>query len=395
MSGQARSGSKSWADILNPVEMQRHQQVGLLGILALFVLPVVLPAIYAIYLASALFFATFVMSWDFVSGYTGEISFGHGLFFGVGGYASGMLNLHVGIDPWIAAPLGAVAAGVAGLLIGFPSLRVKGPYFSLITLVTPIILISVFRFFPDWTGGELGLVSVGAVENFGAIGPIPSPGVDPYAGYYLALFVFLFALALFVAITRSDAGMVFTAIRADEISVAATGKNPAKFKLFAFVVSGLVGGFAGAMYGHSVGGFNVSELLALLISIEVIIAAILGGIGTITGAAVGGLFFYLLRVFIRNLDTVTVPFTGAEIELVIPLLDVAVGEIYFLLFGIVTFAFLFYLPEGIVPRVVGEWRARSEPQSGEAVADGGTSRGERVVESWTDDLRELFGGDRR
>jgi branched-chain amino acid transport system permease protein len=176
---------------------------------------------------------------------------------------------------------------------------------------------------------------------------------------------------------------VFTAIRADEISVAATGKNPAKFKLFAFVLSGLIGGLAGAMYGHSVGGFNVSELLALIISIEVIVAAILGGIGTITGAAIGGLFFYLLRVFLRNL------------EFTIPVVNVPVGEVYFLLFGIVTLGFLFYLPEGIVPRVVGEWRARSEPQAGEAVADGGKSRGERIVESWTDDLRELFGGERR
>ncbi|MUV86094.1 branched-chain amino acid ABC transporter permease [Natronomonas sp. CBA1123] len=383
MSGQTQSDLKSWGDILNPVEMQRHQQVGLLGIVALFVLPLVIPAIYAIYLSSALFFATFVMSWDFVSGYTGEISFGHGLFFGVGGYTSGMLNLHMGIDPWIAAPIGAVAAGIAGLLIGFPSLRVQGPYFSLITLVTPIILISVFRFFPDLTGGELGLVSVGTVEKFSAIGPIPSPGFDPYSGYYLALFVFLLALVIFVAITRSDAGMVLTAIRADEISVAATGKNPAKFKLFAFVLSGLVGGLAGAMYGHSVGGFNVSELLALIISIEVIVAAILGGIGTITGAAIGGLFFYLLRVFMRN------------IEFTIPVVNVPVGEIYFLLFGIVTLGFLFYLPEGIVPRLVGEWRARSEPQAGEAVADGGKSRGERIVEEWTDDLRELFGGERR
>lgn len=383
MAGQTQSDLNSWGDILNPMKMQRHQQFGLLGIGALFVLPLVIPAIYAIYFAAALFFATFVMSWDFVSGYTGEISFGHGLFFGVGGYTSGMLNLHMGIDPWIAAPIGAVAAGLAGLLIGFPSLRVKGPYFSLITLVTPIILISVFRFFPDLTGGELGLVSVGTVEKFSAIGPIPSPGFDPYSGYYLALLVFLLALTIFVAITRSDAGMVFTAIRADEISVAATGKNPAKFKLFAFVLSGLIGGLAGAMYGHSVGGFNVSELLALIISIEVIVAAILGGIGTITGAAIGGLFFYLLRVFIRN------------IEFTIPIVDVPVGEVYFLLFGIVTLGFLFYLPEGIVPRLVGEWRARTEPQTGEAVADGGKSRGERIVESWTDDLREIFGGERR
>ncbi|MFQ3318440.1 MAG: branched-chain amino acid transport system permease protein [Natronomonas sp.] len=380
MASETGSELKSWRDILNPIQMDRHHQLGLLGIVGLFVFPVFAPPITTIQLGAALFFATFVMSWDFVSGYTGEISFGHGLFFGIGGYASGMLNLHMGIDPWIAAPLGAVAAAVAGLVIGFPSLRVKGPYFSLITLVTPIILISVFRFFPDLTGGELGLISVGTVDKLSGIGPIPSPGFDPFAGYYLALLVFLLAMGIFVALTRSDAGIVFTAIRSDEVAVAATGKNPAKFKLFAFVVSGLVGGFAGAMYGHSVGGIAVSELLALIISIEVIIAAILGGIGTITGAAIGGIFFYMLRVWLRNL------------EFTIPIIDTPIGEVYFLLFGLITLGFLFFLPEGIVPRLVSEWRKRTGPQEGEAVADGGDTPGVRAIQAWVAELKEILKG---
>ncbi|PSP48589.1 branched-chain amino acid ABC transporter permease [Halobacteriales archaeon QH_7_69_31] len=384
----------SWGELLNPLTMGPIQQLGLLGVAGLFVVPVVAPPIRTIQLAGALFFATWVMSWDFVSGYTGEISFGHALFFGVGGYPSGMLNLHLGVDPWIAAPLGALTAAIAGLLIGFPSLRVKGPYFSLITLVAPLIVISVFRFSPDLTGGELGLVSVGRVEKLSAIGPIPSPGIDPFAGYYLALAIFLLSAVVFIAITRADAGVVFTAIRADEVALAATGKNPAKFKLFAFVVSALVGGFAGAMYGHSIGGFSPSELLALVVSIEVIIAAILGGMGTITGAAVGGIVFHMLRVALRNADTVSIPFTGIEVELVIPLLGVPLGEIYLLLFGLVTLGFLFFLPEGIVPRAGAEWRRRRSPE-GEAVPDGGETAGVLAVHAWLDELRDLLGGDRR
>ncbi|MEF8914336.1 branched-chain amino acid ABC transporter permease [Natronomonas sp.] len=383
MAERTESDIKSWGELLNPLEMRRHHQLGLVGLVALFVLPAVFPAITTQQFAYALFFATFVMSWDFVSGYTGEISFGHGLFFGVGGYTSGMLNIHMGIDPWIAAPLGALAAAIAGLLIGFPSLRVKGPYFSLITLVTPIILISVFRFYPDWTGGELGLISVGSVDKFAALGPIPSPGYDPVSGYYLALFVFLLSMGIFVAITRSDAGMVFTAIRSDETALAATGKNPAKFKLFAFVLSGLIGGFAGAMYGHSVGSFTPSELLALVISIEVIIAAILGGIGTITGAAIGGLFFYMLRTYLRN------------VEFVVPIVETSIGEFYFLVFGLVTLAFLFFLPQGIVPRLVQEGYQRFGTEDGEAIADGGKTQGSRVVEDWIDELRAILGGDRK
>jgi len=385
----------SWSELLNPQQLEPIQQLGLFAVLALFVLPVVIPTIWAGYLAGALFFATWVMSWDFVSGYTGEISFGHALFFGVGGYTSGMLNLHHGVDPWIAAPVGALAAGAAGLLIGFPSLRVKGPYFSLITLVTPLIVVSVFRFFPDLTGGELGLISVGSVDSLSGIGPIPSPGFDPYAGYYLALAVFLLSAALFLAITRADAGVVFTAIRADEVALAATGKNPAKFKLFAFVVSGLVGGFAGAMYGHSIGGFTPNELLGLVVSIEVIIAAILGGMGTITGAAVGGIAFYLLRVVLRNADAVVIPFTGIRVELVIPFVGVPLEDISFLLFGLITLAFLFFLPEGIVPRAAMALRRRRSPADGGPVPDDGDTAGVRTIRAWLDQLREILGGGRR
>ena len=385
----------SWSELLNPQRLELIQQLGLFAVLALFVLPVVVPTIWAINLAGALFFATWVMSWDFASGYTGEISFGHALFFGVGGYTSGMLNLHHGVDPWIAAPVGALAAGAAGLLIGFPSLRVKGPYFSLITLVAPLIVISVFRFFPDLTGGELGLISVGSVDSLSGIGPIPAPGFDPYAGYYLALAVFLLSAALFLAITRADAGVVFTAIRADEVALAATGKNPAKFKLFAFVVSGLVGGFAGAMYGHSIGGFTPDELLGLVVSIEVIIAAILGGMGTITGAAVGGIAFHLLRIVLRNAGAVAIPFTGIEVELVIPFVGVALGDISFLLFGLITLAFLFFLPEGIVPRAAMALRRRRSPADDEPVPDGGNTAGMRTIRAWLDQLREILGGGRR
>ncbi|WP_255149935.1 branched-chain amino acid ABC transporter permease [Halorarius halobius] len=383
MAGETESDTKTWEDLLNPRTMATHHQFGLLGLAVLFVLPFVAPAITTLQFAQALFFATFVMSWDLVSGYTGEISFGHGLFFGVGGYAAGMANLHLGINPWLAVPIGALAAAAAGLLIGFPSLRLKGPYFSLVTLVTPIILISVFKFYPDLTGGELGLVSVGTVDNFGAIGPIASPAYDPLSGFYLGLAVFLLALVVFLAVTRSDAGTVFTAIREDEIAVAATGKNPAKFKLFAFLLSGLVGGFAGAMYGFSVGSFTTSELLALVVSIEVIVAAILGGMGTITGAAFGGLFFYMLRTWLRNL------------EIVVPIVNRSVGEFYFLVFLVVTLLFLFFLPEGIVPRVVRSARSRVGRTAGDPVPDGGTAPVQRVLRKWVDELQAILGGDDR
>jgi branched-chain amino acid transport system permease protein len=344
---------RSLGELLDPRAMPFRHKLGLVGLAVLAVLPFFTPPIRSLQFAGALFFATFVISWDFVSGYTGEISFGHGLFYGVGGYTAGMLNLHAGVDPYLAVPIGAVAAALAGLTIGFPSLRLHGPYFSLITLVAPIIVISIFRFYPEWTGGELGLISVGTVEKFGAIGPIPSPGFDPTAAYYAAFVVFSIAMAVFMAVTRSDAGVVLTAIREDEVATAATGKNPAKYKLFAFVLSGLIGGFAGAAYGFSaVGSFTPSELLALVVSIEVIIAAILGGIGTISGAAVGGMVFYLLQVVLRNADAIAIPFTDLRIVLQVPFVGTPISEFDFLIFAVITLGFLFFLPQGIVPRLI-------------------------------------------
>jgi branched-chain amino acid transport system permease protein len=267
--------------------------------------------------------------------------------------------------------LAVVSAALAGLLIGFPSLRVRGPYFSLLALVAPIILLRLFVFFSDVTGGETGLFGIETLS------------LDPVTNYYIAFAVFLFALAVFLGITRSDAGQVLTAIREDEDAVVSVGLNPAKFKLFAFVLSGLIGGLAGAMYGHSVGSFTPSELLALVISIEVIIAAILGGIGTITGAAIGGVFFYMLRTYLRNVD------------FVVPVVETSIGEFYFLVFGLVTLAFLFFLPQGIVPRLVQEGYQRFGTEEGDAIADGGKTQGSRVVEDWVDELRDILGGDRK
>jgi hypothetical protein len=102
-------------------------------------------------------FAILAASWDLLSGFTGQVNFGHALFFGVGAYTSGLLNLHAQIPPWGSIPLGAVAAVVAGLIVGIPCLRLRGTYLALTTLAFPIILMGIVFAIPDITGGELGV----------------------------------------------------------------------------------------------------------------------------------------------------------------------------------------------------------------------------------------------
>ncbi|MCO8245673.1 MULTISPECIES: branched-chain amino acid ABC transporter permease [unclassified Haladaptatus] len=322
-------------------------------------------------LTTALFFAMFAMSWDAVSGYTGQISFGHALFFTVGGYGSALLNLELGVPPIAAVLLGTLLAAVAGILIGVPALRLEGPYLSLVTLVAPLILLQLFIVFSGVFGGELGLPS-----------PDPLVSVSGFTGqtmadFYVALIVFVFILAVLLAVTRSDAGSVFTAIREDEQTVAAAGINPAKFKIFAFVLSAAVGGLAGAVFVHTVGKPQPSQLLVMSVSVEVIIASIVGGMGTITGAAIGGLFFSLFREWLSGVSTV------------VPLLNVQVASLDLLLFSLITLCLLFFLPGGVLRW--GIERARNvvgdEPNP---VADGGQTPFERTLDAYRDAL-DTFG----
>ncbi len=365
--------------IINPLELPRRHQLGLVGLALLALVPAAAPvsaigfvsSLTILQVTGALFFAVYVMTWDVVSGYTGEISFGHALFIGVGAYTSGILNVELGVPLLASIPVAVIAASLAGLLIGFPSLRVKGPYFSLITLVTPIILLRIFVYFSDVTGGETGLFGIGTIS------------LDPVTNYYIALLLFLFTLGVFLGITRSDAGQILTAIREDEDAVISVGLNPAKYKLFVFVLSGAIGGLAGALYIHTYaqGVATPSETLGLVLSIELIVATILGGIGTITGAAIGGLFFFLVRTWLRN------------VELTIPVIGAPVSELYFLIFGLITLAFLFFLPEGIVPRVIHEVRRHSGGSAPAARADGGRTPVDAIRDRIRSDIDRLRGGD--
>jgi branched-chain amino acid transport system permease protein len=308
----------------------------------------------------------FAVSWDTVSGYTGQISFGHGLFFAVGGYTSALLNLGHGVDPLLAIPVGVVLAAVAGILIGVPALRLRGPYLSLVTLVAPLILLQLFVFRSDVFRGELGLRPP---ENFLGYG-VPEAGMV----YYIALALFVFILAVALVVTRSDAGKVFTAIREDEDAVASVGINPAKFKIFAFVLSAAIGGLAGAMYVHTpTGGATHTELFSVTVNVEVIIAAVLGGMGTIVGAAIGGIFVGLVP---KLLD---------EVAWEIPVLAAEVSEIDFLIFAVVTLVLLYLLPGGILRAAIHNGRrVRGWRGDDEVATDGGRRERvfARVVRGW-------------
>lgn len=375
---------------LNPVTLPLRQKLGLLALGFLIALPLLVsvpvigPIVVAILPANswevglyvmtgALFFGMFAMSWDAVSGYTGEISFGHGLFFAVGGYTSALLNLGYGLSPWLAIVAGVILAAVAGIIIGVPSLRIEGPYLSLVTLVAPLILLQIFIFYSDIFGGELGL------EN-----PESLVGNDYVANYMLVLVLFVAIFALLWMISRSNTGAILTAIREDQDAVAASGLNPSKFKIFAFLLSAAIGGLAGAVYVHTpVGSPTPNELFAIVVNVEVIIAAVLGGMGTIVGAAIGGIFVAVLPNY---LDLVDLTIAGYTVE-----------QMSFLLFAVITLVLLNVFPGGILRWAIGLGRrALNRGERSEVAADGGEATPSPVhqtIERYREYYQDLFGGD--
>jgi len=258
-------------------------------------------------------FAIFAASWDLLSGYTGQLNFGHALFFGVGAYGAAMLNLHAKIPPWGSIPLGAAAAVVAGLIVGIPSLRLRGTYLSLTTLAFPIVLMGLVFAFPDFTGGELGVSGITRLAT------------TRVGDYYVAVLIMLGLCFLMWKITDSNTGIIFHAIREDEIAVRASGINTTRYKLLAFSLSGFFAGIAGGLYAHFMRIAGPSTLEVSL-SFTVVIWAIFGGVVTIYGP-IGAVF------------------------VLFPLLEVLriVQDYRTLLFAVVVLVILFYMPDGLFP----------------------------------------------
>ncbi|MEW6264704.1 MAG: branched-chain amino acid ABC transporter permease [Thermodesulfobacteriota bacterium] len=286
----------------------------LLFFLVLLLLPVFTPNPYLmrIMILSSIF-AILAASWDLLSGFTGQINFGHALFFGVGAYTAALLNLHAKIPPWGSIPLGALAAVMAGLIIGVPCLRLKGTYLALTTLAFPIILLGIVFALPGLTGGELGV-----------------SGLDRLAGnrvavYYITTGLMLILVTIMWLITDSNTGLIFHAIREDEIAVRAAGINTIKYKLLAFSLSGLFAGIAGGLYAHYMRIAGPSTL-EVSMSFQVVIYAVFGGVVTIYGPVGSVYLLFPLMEFLRFWP-----------------------QYRLLLFAFVILLILLYMPEGLLP----------------------------------------------
>jgi branched-chain amino acid transport system permease protein len=229
----------------------------------------------------------------------------------VGAYGAALLNKYAGIPPWGTIPLGALGAVLSGLIIGIPCLRLRGTYLALTTLAFPIILMGVVFALPDLTGGELGISGIARLAG------------SRVADYYIAVVVMLGLCSIMWKITDSNTGVIFHAIREDELAVRSSGINTTRYKLLAFSLSGFFAGVSGGLYAHFMRIAGPSTL-EVSMSFTVVIWAIFGGIVTIYGP-VGAVF------------------------ILFPLLELLRfwQEYRMLMFAVVVLLILLYMPDGL------------------------------------------------
>jgi branched-chain amino acid transport system permease protein len=291
--------------------------IALIFFLLLFLIPLATSEPYILRtLIFANIYVIFAVSWDFISGYTGLINFGHALFFGVAAYTSALLNLRLGLEPWATIPIGALVAVLAGLIVCLPALRLRGPYFSLISLAFPLILLGAVFAFTDFTGGELGISGIARISD--------SRTVE----YYISVLVMLGSVFIMWKLTDAKSsfvrlGIILHAIREDEIAARASGINTVRYKLLAFAIGGLFAGVAGGFYAHSMRIAGPSTL-DLFLSFQAIIWTVFGGICSIYGPLVGVYILYPLTEFLR-----------------------VVPELRILIFAFIVVLILLFMPEGI------------------------------------------------
>jgi branched-chain amino acid transport system permease protein len=240
-------------------------------------------------LTAGYYFGVFAMAWDLLFGFAGEVNFGPTFLIGLGAYTAGIINSRLGLPiPWCVMA-GVVAALLGGLLLAMPALRLRGPYFGLVTLVAVLLLQNAIVIFAGVTGGEIGMTVPDVLS------------LNASANYWYALAFLVICAVILFGLSRSAMGLILQASGQDPIEAQALGFNVIKHKLMAFSISAVFSGMAGAMLVFYMGTASVGTLIDISIGVQIIIAAVIGGRRSILGAALGAVLLIGVGEILRPL----------------------------------------------------------------------------------------------
>jgi branched-chain amino acid transport system permease protein len=299
----------------------------LLGFAAVVVLTACFPLAAGNYpvklLQEILIWGIFAMSLDLLMGYAGMVSFGHSAFFGLGMYGAAAALLTVRPpNLWLAIVYGLVAAALVAAFVAYFSTRLRDIYFSITTLVFSQIFYVIIFTWTEVTGGENGL-------SFRQP-PFSIPGVmsvafTPVTLHWFVLGVVTLSYLLLRRITQSPFGMVLQSIRENEPRTRAIGYPVERYKIAAVLLSGLFAGLAGVLYAVQ-NRFAAPDFVFFLVSGEVVIFNVMGGMGTLVGPVLGAGFFFVLRELFSRYFT----------------------QYYLIPVGIIFILIVIFLPQGIL-----------------------------------------------
>ena len=266
----------------------------LLPVVGLIVLSLALSVYWQRVLLSVSVFALLAISWDILA-QTGMISLGQALFFGTGAYLSGIMNHYWGWPPYITIPLATIGGGLLCTIFLIPVLRLRGIFFSMVTLVLPLMLVRIIE----------ATRIFGGTEGLSGLTALPSKWVE----IYVLIIVLLSALFGFRRLMNSDFGLILKAINDNDRSVMNAGINVYWFKIQALFIASSTGAFAGAFLTH-VYLFVGMPVFALDYSILPIASAVVGGIGTLAGSMLGAFILVPLSEILRGLGGLRIVIYG-------------------------------------------------------------------------------------
>jgi branched-chain amino acid transport system permease protein len=319
--------------------MTRHRIIywtGFCVILALLIVaPLVLPEFWRRFLTEILIWGLLAMSSDILIGYTGMVSFGHSAFFGLGMYGAAAALLLFAPNLLLAIIFGLIAAVIVSAFVAYFSTRLRDIYFAITTLIFSQIFYVIIFTWTEVTGGENGL-------SFRRP-PLGIPGIwtTPFTTETLHWFVLAVVTIRYLIlrrITQSSFGMVLQSIRENEPRTRAIGYPVERYKIVAVMLSGIFAGLAGVLYAVQ-NRFAAPDFVYFLVSGEVVIFNIMGGIGTLVGPILGAAFFLLLREGLSRF------FPWAAVTFGLP----QIAEFPYLIpVGIIFIIMVIFLPQGLL-----------------------------------------------
>lgn len=311
----------------------------LIAAILVLVVPLVAAPFYVHVFILMFITGTGAVAWNIIGGFGGQFSLGNAIFFGIGGYSTGILLIEHGINAWVGILVGVILAVVTAIAVGYPAFKLTGHYFALATIAIVEGFWYLAIYFRDLTGGSAGY-SIVPDESLATLNFATR---EPY--FYLTYLLFIVAVLVSIWVRNARLGYYLLAIRENQDAAEAVGIDTTRYKVYGFVISAVLTAIAGGLYATYLQFIVPNSMFSLDTSLLYVLIVLIGGIGTIAGPVLGTLLLVPLQTY-------TTTIIGGEF-----------GALSYVGYGVALVLFIMYAPDGLVDRLsfVGETITEAAP----------------------------------